>query len=32
MLGDKRKDVTGEWRKFYNKELLEFYCSKISLD
>jgi hypothetical protein len=30
IFGDKRKEVTGEWRNFHNEELRDFYSSNIS--
>ena len=27
IFGPKRDDVTGEWRKIYNEELSDLYCS-----
>jgi hypothetical protein len=27
VFGDKRDGVTGEWRKLYNEELNDLYCS-----
>jgi hypothetical protein len=28
IFGPKRDEVTGEWRKLYNEELLDLYCSR----
>ena len=30
IFGAKRKEVTGEWRKFHNEELRHFYSSNIN--
>jgi len=27
IFGPKRDEVTGEWRKLYNDELIDLYCS-----
>ena len=27
MFGPRRDDVTGEWRKLHNEELIDLYCS-----
>jgi hypothetical protein len=31
IFGPKRNELTGEWRKLYNEELHELYCSPIIL-
>jgi len=31
IFGSKRDEVTGEWRKLYNEELNDLYCSLKSI-